>query len=334
MVSGSPTTIAQGDSAESAPGFHKKPFKIVLRCLSPLNNCSQTYYRLDSDPSQKTNYGLNWYAYTIPLPVSKDGNWGITYYSKDANGNTELQGQSFFALDTNGPSAPILSGLGAYQHSVRVDLSWSAPAGSSGAGYNVCSSPTGQKGSFSCKMAGIGRSFSDTAMLGDGKYYYFIEALDGAGNDANSNISSITIDTAPPSMSNLGADTIDGGIELAYSGTDSGSGIESYEVSSDGRQWTQTSATSYRFTGLGNGTYTFYARAQDKAGNVSEELILTKAVGGSARPVAVDNPAPGLKGGVQGLEGLFESEPAIAIAGAFLLVALGAGAYLLFIRKK
>ena len=75
------------------------------------------------------------------------------------------------------------------------------------------------------------------------------------------------VDTNNPTISSVSATTSNNTITVKVSGgSDSHSGIASYQYSKNGSSWVSSTSTSYTFSGLSDGTYTVYARPVDKSG--------------------------------------------------------------------
>jgi predicted phage tail protein len=87
--------------------------------------------------------------------------------------------------DTTPPSAP--GGLKATVAKGKVNLSWSGSTDTGGsglAGYHVWRSTGGPSSTFTV-IATIGStSYSDTAITGNVDYWYYVTAVDGAGNQS------------------------------------------------------------------------------------------------------------------------------------------------------
>lgn len=120
--------------------------------------------------------------------------------------------------------------------------------------------------------------FEVTHADGDGYYEFYTIAVDRAGNAEAAPAGpdgSITIDTALPTLQIVappdGSEVGSGDVTVEWSGTDSLSGLDHFEVSLDGADFDSTGLTFNKaFTGLAPGQHTATIRAYDRAGNVRE----------------------------------------------------------------
>ncbi|MCP8311117.1 MAG: Ig-like domain-containing protein, partial [Candidatus Methylarchaceae archaeon HK01M] len=76
--------------------------------------------------------------------------------------------------------------------------------------------------------------------------------------------------TSPTGGSEIKSSTVN----VVWTGSDSGSGIDHYEVKFDGGSWINVgTATSHEFTGVTDGSHTIYVKAVDKVGNWKEAMV-------------------------------------------------------------
>jgi|GEM_PF-2123707 len=115
------------------------------------------------------------------------------------------------------------------------------------------------------------------ADLADGLHIVTVRVFDRAGNFAELTVS-FTIDTISPSV--VIAGPIDGSfnntgsVTVSWTTSDVTSGIKIVQYSTDGTTWIDAyGAEYYIWSGLVDGTYTFYVRAWDNAGNVATEEV-------------------------------------------------------------
>ncbi len=181
-------------------------------------------------------------------------------------------------VDTERPSKPtsmvLVAGLD------RVDLAWTASTDNVGVtGYNVYRSESAG-GAFALVGTSSSTSYADTNLV-DGSYWYYLRAVDGAGNVSWRNgTRSATVggaaDTERPSKPTsmvlvAGLDRVD----LAWTASTDNVGVTGYNVyrsESAGGAFAlvgTSSSTSYADTNLVDGSYWYYLRAVDGAGNVS-----------------------------------------------------------------
>jgi hypothetical protein len=132
-----------------------------------------------------------------------------------------------------------------------------------------------------------GESFSYTASQGDGTYSFYTVATDKAGNDEKAPASaddSTVVDTAKPaSAATAPASSSTTSIGVSYTAGDgSGTGLKDVELWAKGPKDSSyskvdtdstpsASGESFSYTaGQGDGTYSFYTRAHDKATNYED----------------------------------------------------------------
>ena len=65
-------------------------------------------------------------------------------------------------------------------------------------------------------------------------------------------------------------------LQLVLMQLTNGSGIKGYYYSMDKNNWNFSASNSYTFSGLANGTHTFYVFATDYADNNSEDKMFKK----------------------------------------------------------
>jgi hypothetical protein len=227
------------------------------------------------------------FSYTA---AAGDGTYSFYTIATDGVGNTEsapASADTTTNVDTTAPSssasAPALSGAGAvtvgYTVSdgaagsgiAQVDLYAKAPGDSS---YSRVASDTSGAGSG---------SFSYAPAAGDGTYSFYTVATDKAGNaesaPASADASTLVDATAPSSSATAPAQSATAAVSVAYTAADEGgsalSRVDLYAKgpgqSSYSKVASDTSGAgsgSFSFTAeSGDGTYSFYTVATDKAGN-------------------------------------------------------------------
>ena len=105
--------------------------------------------------------------------------------------------------------------------------------------------------------------------LGDGSYTVTVKLEDAAGNKAEVEQEFIQDTTAPDAVVALKAETTDVGADLSW--TQSGSDdVYGYILYRDGEELTDTQSLAYSDTFPSEGTYTYYVKAYDRAGNLSD----------------------------------------------------------------
>ncbi len=110
---------------------------------------------------------------------------------------------------------------------------------------------------------------------------------------------SLFFDTTAPTVSisspaNNATITSSSTVTIQYAGSDSGSGMSKYWVSSNGASWINNSLnTTYSFSGQSNGSHTYYVIANDLADNNSAATNVTVTVNVIASPPPTTPPPPG-----------------------------------------
>lgn len=105
----------------------------------------------------------------------------------------------------------------------------------------------------------------------DGTHTAKVTSFDASGNHGVDTVS-FTVDTSPPAFSfaypTFGAILNTTEIAVQWTGQDSTSGIQYYELKLDSGSWlNKATSTSHTFTGLTEGSHECYLRAYDKVGN-------------------------------------------------------------------
>lgn len=216
------------------------------------------------------------------LNYNSDVNKIIRYQAEDNAGLLSDVGEFNVKIDKTPPTAPVLGSLPAWSTTGDVTLSWTASdAGISGLdGYKVLRSAGGTQSFVEVSENLQVLTFEDTGLDTDTTYYYKIIVYDAAGNSAESNVVSITVDTENPSVqmiSPLNDEIYNSNSILAsanYANTYTvtcqakvDSGIL-YNMDNDG----QVSGTATRtFSGLSEGLHDFTVQCKDQAGNSQED---------------------------------------------------------------
>ena len=104
-----------------------------------------------------------------------------------------------------------------------------------------------------------------------GLYKVIYSVVDSQGNDSNIVRDVNVVDTINPIIDSFTANLVASNVELLFSASDiNGSGVAAYYVSIDNNSWNMTTDNNYSYLGLADGSYTFYLKASDNAGNISD----------------------------------------------------------------
>ncbi len=172
--------------------------------------------------------------------------------------------------DTQSPTAPT-NLASSNITSTTIDLSWTASTDNVGVtGYEVY-----QNGTSIGTVAGT--SANVTGLSPETQYNFYVKAYDAAGNKSNaSNTIYVTTaaspDTqAPSAPSNLAyANVTQTSADLSWTASTDNVGVTGYKIYKDNNYIETVTGTSYTANGLSaSTTYSFYIKAEDAAGNIS-----------------------------------------------------------------
>ena len=214
------------------------------------------------------------------------GDGDYTFYTRgtDAVGNREAApaaADAQTAIDTAAPGAPTIAGLQTFTPSTSLHIAWSDESASGAAEYQAELAPDATFTSIDASSGWITGLTHDFTGLSDGQQYWIrVQARDAAQNTTGySGIQSTTLDVTPPAanIEALAASGNDATLDLAWQGTDATSGIQNVDVywSKNGSAFALLAGSPFDATpiafdasALGDGQYSFYVRARDRAGNL------------------------------------------------------------------
>jgi acid phosphatase type 7 len=219
-----------------------------------------------------------WVEYNVTPFVTGNGTYtfnvagpsadGIDFRSREYATNRPELVVTTGSADTQMPGPP--GNLQATPSAGQVALSWQAASDNVGVtGYRVFRGTT-----QIATLGGTARSHTDTG-LGAGTYSYTVRAVDAAGNVSDpSNSATATVpDTMKPSApGNLQATAVGSSrIDLTWEAASDDVAVAGYEIHRDGALLTTIGPeTSYSDGVLAPATHTYFVRALDAAGNVSD----------------------------------------------------------------
>jgi len=209
-----------------------------------------------------------------------DGTHTVVASAIDNAGNT-ASSTFTFTVDTTTPLMnSSLSGApgsnGWYVSEVQV----SASASDATSGIN----------SIEVSWDGVWQTYTAPLTLLDGTHTTQFRATDNAGNVTTTSLQTIRIDTNAPAITTTisGSSGTNGwytsDVQVGAVASDSGSGLDAFEVSMDGGAW-QTYSVPLSFTG---GQHILQFRASDWAGNVSQ---ITRSVSLDSSAPVIDLPS-------------------------------------------
>ncbi len=175
------------------------------------------------------------------------------------------------AGDIEAPTAPSnLTYSNVTENSVK--LSWTASSDNVGVdGYKIY-----KNGSYLTSTTGT--SYTVTGLNASTSYSFYVVAYDAAGNVSDhSNTVNVTTNSAPDTQaptapSSLSSSNItQTSVNLSWTASTDNVGVTEYIIYKDGASAGTTSNTYYTVSGLtANTSYSFYVKAKDAAGNISD----------------------------------------------------------------
>ncbi len=223
-----------------------------------------------------------------------------------ANGTNQARGgfsrhcDESYVVDTERPSVP--QGVTLTPNGSQVDMTWSASTDNVGvAGYEIYRAT--ENGGLAELVATTDTTTYSDQGLADGTYWYYLRAVDAAGNTSwrtgyKSATVGQTIDTQRPTVPN-GVAVVVGGdgndVDLTWNASTDDVGVVGYDIyraTSQGGPYTVIATeptTAFQDADLTDGTYWYYLRAVDAAGNTSwrtgyKSVEVTGAVADTERP--------------------------------------------------
>ena len=198
-------------------------------------------------------------------PVSlAEGSNKLTVIAKDQNG---LTSQAVLTIRRDS-AKPVLSGItpaeGAYLNALAVKVSGTI---SDGSPVSVLVNEVAATVSDSVSD----KQFSATVTVSEGANILNIQATDSAGNSATV-ARNVLVDTGAPAAftpaANISGWSHNSKPTITFNTTDSGSGIDHYEIGVDGVTSSSRAVSPYTFTtAIAEGEHTVQVKAVDKAGN-------------------------------------------------------------------
>ncbi len=207
--------------------------------------------------------------------------WDTTSYG---NGNHQIKviaydKAGYFAedsiylyVDNDNPSIQITSPQdGSILNIDTVNITWTGSDANSGIDHYEI-----RIDSSSWKDVGTATSYQFTG-LNDGSHTVDVKAVDKAGNEMIDSVSFV-VDTGAPTVEitspTTGSIYNTSDISVSWSGSDTTSGIDHYEIKLDSNSWINVGTnTTYTFSNLPDGNHQIGVKAVDKAGNTAIDSV-------------------------------------------------------------
>ncbi len=202
-----------------------------------------------------------------------DGAHKFEVRAVDRAGNTDASpAVASWTVDTTAPDTQISTNPPALSSSAKASFAFSgSDTGGSGVASYQCRLDSTQEAAWGSCV-----SPKEYTGLADGAHKFEVRAVDQAGNtDASPAVASWTVDTTAPQVqieSKPALLSASSDATFGFSGTDSGSGVASYQCRRDSEAvgaWEACSSPE-TYNALAEGSHSFEVRAIDGAGNVTQ----------------------------------------------------------------
>ena len=252
-----PVSSAQVIGTTAVDGSYVGSANITLTATDVGSGVQVITYRLDSGA---------WRPYATTFLLSGNGQHTIDYAATDVAGNVEAAKSSVVRISGSLSSPPVttmnlagtLGANGWYISSVGVTLQATSP---SGATILIAYSIDG----------GAWATYSTIFTLPEGRHTITYQSLDSAGYVEAMRSSQIGVDLTNPvvSVSSPAGRVTNPAVTIAWTGSDSASGIARYELSIDGGAFESVGINTSVTRQMSNGAHKAQVRAIDNAGHES-----------------------------------------------------------------
>lgn len=247
-----PTSRLQLHGTVGNAGWYLTPVTLDLSATDDVSGVAGLTYSLDAG---------SWQTYAAPL-VLDDGVHEFLFRAMDVAGNQEGTNVALVKVDSNGPvsQAHVEGSIGEhgwYVSPVTVNLTGL----DQGSGLANVSYRTG---------AGSWQTYESPLLFDEGDRNLSYRATDVAGNTEGVHTLRIPVDTAPPSVQLVLPDhATQSVVRASWSGSDSVSGLDRFELSVDGGAYLGVGRSTSTNLTLADGAHTILLRAVDVAGNTA-----------------------------------------------------------------
>lgn len=260
----------------------------VQEVLLSYNSIGTVWTNLTMNPSGGNTYAANISA----MPSQTLVNYRIIAYDNIGNVAT---GSNFSYVVASYPTGSIVINGGetyAASSSVTLTLTYS---GASTAISQVRYSNDGTWDAEQWESPSPSKQWSLTQGDGTKTVYYQVSNVLGMFSPTYSD--SIILDMTPPvatiTSPSEGEKIQFSTVTVTWSGSDAGSGLETYEVKIDSGNWVSKGMlTTHAFTGVADGRHYVYVKATDNAGNSKEYTRSFSVVTSSPSPSPSPTPTP------------------------------------------
>ena len=271
----------------TSTGWQDSDIVFSLSCYDALSGCNSTWYCIDT---ANTCNPFNGTQYTAPVTHSTEGVYYVRFGSTDNADNNETVKSQVLKIDKSAPSVPpYLYDPGNYTTTGNVTLNWTAAVDNvSGIHHYELWRSTNNVtfAQVDGDLSNTTLSYEDSGLMNNRTYYYYVVAVDNAGNNATSNTEYITVDTENPGVEIIypadGQYFITDSVEIRanFSNTN----LVNCEVRNNGiwHDMDNDNATSgianYTFTGLADGIYNFTVRCTDESNLSGTDSVVNVVV--------------------------------------------------------
>lgn len=241
--------------------------------------------------------GGNTYEATIPaMPSETLVNYKII--TCDNIGNEAASAIDSYVVASYPTGSIVINGGDTYAASTSVTLTLT---------YSGTSSPVSQvrysnDGTWDTELwESPSPSKTWSLTQGDGAKTVYFQVNNVLGMASPTYSDSIILDTTPPTATiaspSEGEKTQSSTVTVTWSGSDSGSGLEKFEVKLDSGIWISKGVSAaHTFTGLSDGSHSVLVKATDNAGNSKEYnrlfSVVTSSPSPSPSPTPTTSPSP------------------------------------------